>query len=153
MSRRCPLNLSPRRRYDLVRCCGVDWAERHKATGKDKEFAVSGLKSTETEWVFNRPRHGWTCFFCGETFRTPGAAELHFGAAPFAEAACRIKVEEFGLLAALRKAEAELASYRAEDSDADRAMYRMQAEHAVALRREEEKGYARGLVDQVFTNG
>jgi len=46
-----------------------------------------------------------------------------------------------------------LARYRAEDSDADRAMYRMQAEHTVALRREEEKGYLRGLVDQVFNNG
>jgi hypothetical protein len=28
-----------------------------------------------------------------------------------------------------------------------------EAAHAVALRHEEEKGYRRGLIDQVFTNG
>lgn len=53
----------------------------------------------------------------------------------------------------VREMEEQLARYRAEDSDKDREMYRMQSAHAVALRREEEKGYRRGLIDQVFTNG
>lgn len=25
------------------------------------------------------PSHGWTCFHCGETFRTIAGARLHFG--------------------------------------------------------------------------
>lgn len=52
------------------------------------------------------PAHGWTCFHCGETFTTEGAARDHFGARPEDTAACRIKAgEERGLLATLRRAE------------------------------------------------
>ena len=94
------------------------------------------------------PTHGWTCFHCGETFRTPGSARDHFGADPLKDPACLIKVgEERGLVMALRRAEAELERYRAEDSDKDRELHRMQAEHIVALRREEERGYEKGLRD------
>ena len=63
------------------------------------------------------------------------------------DAACQINT------ASVREMECQLARYRAEDSDTDRAMYRMQAEHTVALREAEEMGYRRGLVDQVFNNG
>lgn len=94
------------------------------------------------------PAHGWTCFFCGETFHTAAEARDHFGGEMISDAACRIKIsEEGGLVMALRRAEAQLARYHAEDSDTDRAMYRMQAEHDAALRRAEEKGYERGLRD------
>jgi hypothetical protein len=89
----------------------------------------------------------WRCFHCDETFSDPEDARLHFGDNCLSDAACRIGA------ASVRELERQLARYRAEDSDADRAMYRMQADHAVALRREEEKGYRRGLIDQVFTNG
>jgi len=41
----------------------------------------------------------------------------------------------------------ELIGYRAEDTELCRAMYSMAADHAEALIREEEKGYARGLAD------
>lgn len=100
---------------------------------------------TET---YTKPPHGWTCFHCGETFKTVGGARDHFGAAPIATPGCQIKVgEERGLLMALRKAEAELERYRAEDSDIQRAMYRQQAAHLIALTRAEEQGYARGLKD------
>ncbi len=93
-------------------------------------------------------RYGWTCFFCDETFTTPGEARDHFGNTPIATAGCRIKVgEERGLQMALRRAEKELASYRAEDTEKDRAYYRMKSEHDLALRRAEEAGYARGLED------
>lgn len=105
------------------------------------------------------PAHGWTCFHCGETF--PGnfagsrRARDHFGHDPLSDPACRIKAgEERGLLMALRRAEAtikeqaiELARYRIEDSDKDRLIHGLIVDHQVALRREEEKGYARGLAD------
>jgi hypothetical protein len=98
--------------------------------------------------TYEKPPTGWTCFFCGETLTTPGAARDHFGADPLADAACRIKAgEELGLVMALRRAEAELQRYRAEDSDADRRYYRQQAEHATALRRAEEAGYIKGVRD------
>lgn len=63
--------------------------------------------------TYAKPAHGWTCFHCGETFTTFGSARDHFGATPNAEPGCLIKVrlgEERGLLMALRKAEAVLAS-------------------------------------------
>lgn len=90
----------------------------------------------------------WRCFHCDEVFHTEMEARNHFGGTQDAEPACRIKVAgEFALLTALRNAEIELARYRREDSDIIRAMHSMQADHAQALRREEEKGYARGLKD------
>ena len=60
------------------------------------------------EWVYNRPRHGWMCFHCGEVFHTPGEARDHFGFSPAATPACRIKLgDERGLVMALRHAEQE----------------------------------------------
>lgn len=100
------------------------------------------------EHHYFRPPHGWTCFHCGDTFTTPGAARDHFGADPLKDPACRIKVgEERGLVMALRRAEEELERYRCEDSDADRAMAALRSDHAQALISEEEKGYARGVAD------
>jgi hypothetical protein len=62
-------------------------------------------------------RPSWTCFHCGETFTTVGAAQDHFGATPENNVGClidRVALEEGGkpergrgLLMALRKAEAE----------------------------------------------
>jgi hypothetical protein len=89
----------------------------------------------------------WRCFYCDEVFTDPDDAWVHFGDDHMSDAACQADVR------AVREMERELARYRAEDSDKDRDMYRMQAEHAAALRRAEEEGYRRGLVDQVFDNG
>lgn len=90
----------------------------------------------------------WRCFHCDEVFHTEMEARNHFGSTEVSEPACLIKAPgEFALLQALRNAEAELSRYRREDSDILRAMWSMQADHATALRREEEKGYARGLED------
>jgi len=100
--------------------------------------------------TYQKPPHGWTCFHCGETFTTPGSARDHFGGSIDAEPGCLIRVQlgdERGLLYALRQAEADLARYRNEDSDTDRAMHAMRDDHQRALLREEEKGYARGLAD------
>lgn len=93
----------------------------------------------------------WTCFHCGETFTNVGSARDHFGGSPMSDPGCFIRVqlgEERGLQMALRKAEEELERYRAEDSDKDREIARMIGDHGPALRREEEKGYARGLRDE-----
>jgi hypothetical protein len=94
------------------------------------------------------PAHGWTCFFCGDTFKTAGAAGDHFGGNMSETAACRIKFgEEMGLLMDLRRAQEELVIHRAEDTEKDREIARLQCKHAEELRRAEESGYASGLQD------
>ena len=68
-----------------------------------------------TDKQYQAPKHGWTCFFCGETFNTIGGAQDHFGASPDMMPGCKIKVElgdERGLLMALRKAEATITKLR-----------------------------------------
>lgn len=58
--------------------------------------------------TYPMPAHGWTCFHCGETFRTPGSARIHFGTTPASTPGCLIKAgEEKGLLMALRRVEDE----------------------------------------------
>jgi hypothetical protein len=83
----------------------------------------------------------WRCFHCDEVFDDETKARAHFGATDLAQPACYIGAVD------VRAMEQELARYRAEDSDLDRRYHAMQADHATALRREEEKGYARGLDD------
>lgn len=95
--------------------------------------------------TYPTPEHGWVCFHCGETF--PGtmsgqyAARLHFGASIHDEPKCQISARR------LRDMEGQLRRYREEDTDLHREIARLQSDHAIALRREEEKGYARGLRD------
>lgn len=83
----------------------------------------------------------WACFHCGEVFNDEASAALHFGTSTMQNPACSFDV------AALRETEALIRRYAEEDTDLHRELYRLQADHAVALRREEEKGYARGLRD------
>ena len=90
----------------------------------------------------------WTCFHCGETFTSELDARNHFGSHEGRMTACEIReAGEFAILRALRNVEDQLDRYRAEDSDVLLAMASMQADHAQALRREEEIGYERGLRD------
>jgi hypothetical protein len=99
----------------------------------------------------NDPK-SWRCFHCDEVFTSQIDARNHFGRDQGCETACRIKVAgEFALLQALRNAEDALARYHNEDSDILRSLWAITADHAVALRREEEKGYARGLRDARLT--
>lgn len=96
--------------------------------------------------TYPTPEHGWTCFHCGETF--PGTmaghqdARRHFGASIHDEPKCQISARR------LRDMEAQLRCYREEDTDLHREIAKLQAAHPVALRREEEKGYARGVADR-----
>jgi class 3 adenylate cyclase len=82
----------------------------------------------------------WRCFHCGVTFtkQQGNCAREHFGRDESATPVCLIR-------SAFRNAEDQLARYRNEDSDAIRAMSSMQSDRAIALRREEEKGYERWL--------
>jgi hypothetical protein len=90
----------------------------------------------------------WRCFHCDDVFRAPVDARNHFGGSESSEPACLIKAPgEFALLQAFRNAEDELGRYRNEDSDVLRVLWSTRADHAEALRREEEKGYARALED------
>ena len=107
---------------------------------------------TEAVEHYTPPEHGWTCFHCGEhfpsTFAGARAARDHFGWTPEATPACQIKAgAEGGLVQKMRRQELALARYREEDSDKDRELHAMRADHAVALRQTEEAGYERGLAD------
>lgn len=92
----------------------------------------------------------WRCFHCGDAFTKAQErwAREHFGRADGELTVCQMRIPgEHHLLSALRNAQDELARYRAEDGDLMRAIYAMSADHAGALRREEERGYEKGLAD------
>lgn len=101
----------------------------------------------DPDFAIAPPVHGWRCWHCDEVFADRNSARLHFGSTPSEEPGCIRQVSDgdLGLLRALRKAEAELARYRVEDSDKDREISRLIADHAAALRQEEERGYGRGV--------
>ncbi|CAN7302559.1 hypothetical protein LJR231_001544 [Phyllobacterium sp. LjRoot231] len=83
----------------------------------------------------------WRCFHCEEVFTDPAAARDHFGSHEVCEPICCMSAAD------VREMEREIERYRAEDSDKDREMHGMRADHARALINEEEKGYGRGLAD------
>ena len=94
----------------------------------------------------------WTCFHCDETFTTRREAKHHFGADEAETPICKVKgAGEWALLDALRKAIDERnKAWEAmghEDTDCMRALYAARVDHATALVREEERGYAKGLAD------
>ena len=92
----------------------------------------------------------WRCFHCDETFTKAQErwAREHFGTNEDALPVCQMRIPgEHHLLTALRNAQDELARYRCEDADLMRALYAQAADHASALRREEERGYEKGLAD------
>lgn len=102
--------------------------------------------------TYEKPAHGWTCFHCGETFMTVGAARNHFGFDPSSDPACRIKIgAERGLVMALRKAEADLEEMRRllhdESSEAYRLYAAQTSRHRDQLMAAEEAGYEKGLHD------
>lgn len=108
---------------------------------------------TQGKDTYTAPAHGWTCFHCGETFPPHGIhvirAREHFGTTPDYQPGCVLKLnaEDRVLLTKLRSVEAELDRYREEDTDLHRALAAKSSEMAVAVRRAEEQGYARGLED------
>jgi hypothetical protein len=53
------------------------WAKLSEAQRADILAHVQGLTSDAE--TYPAPRGGWTCFHCGENFRTAQGAALHFG--------------------------------------------------------------------------
>jgi hypothetical protein len=98
----------------------------------------------------------WRCFHCGESFTKAQErwARDHFGSSQDALPVCQMRIPgEHHLLTLLRKQEAELGSYRSEDTDLWRYLHAMEADHRQALIREEERGYAKGLADARAAEG
>lgn len=91
----------------------------------------------------------WRCFHCGEVFADKECAREHFGSDESRLPGCLLKVTsgESGLLGRVRELEAQLIPYLHETSAVENYVHHIQSEHAIALRREEEKGYNRGLRD------
>lgn len=98
----------------------------------------------------------WVCFHCGIRFTNNEAGEAeareHFGIDPNIDMPiCRIAAGDGSLVATVRRLEAELARYQAEDTDLHREIHGLKAAHASALRRAEEEGYAKGLRDAGYS--
>ena len=92
----------------------------------------------------------WRCFHCGDAFTLAQEkhARAHFGDDQDALPVCQMRLPgEYHLLNILRKQEAELRAFYAEDTELWRALYAQAADHAQALRNEEERGYAKGVAD------
>lgn len=92
----------------------------------------------------------WRCFHCDEVFTDREVAADHFGVQIDGladDVACKLNATEGLLVKMLREAQEELRQYHQEDNAAFRQFYALGADHSTALRREEEKGYARGLAD------
>lgn len=96
--------------------------------------------SRNSHETYPMPEHGWTCYYCGETFTTVGVARDHFGATPAQEPGClidyRVQYERGGvpehgrgLLIALRKAEENLERLRLanEQLDHEASLYHAQS--------------------------
>jgi len=89
----------------------------------------------------------WRCFHCNEVFTDVAEAQVHFGSDQYSTPACQLTALEGGLVRFLREQEEELRRYRSEDTASYREFYALGAEHSVKLRREEERGYAKGHED------
>lgn len=92
-------------------------------------------------------RAKWRCFHCNDVFTRRVDAAEHFGASEVEQPACEIKRHEGHLVHYIRKLEAQLASYRCDDSDIMRSMMVLESDHRQALIRAEEDGYGKGVRD------
>lgn len=113
-------------------------------SAKQSAAEIAGLRA-ELE---RQPK--WRCFHCGESFTEAQSqcAREHFGRDEGKKPVCLMRVPgENGLIAALRRAEDDLAEWRNESVPLMRAIECQAADHAQALIREEENGYAKGLKD------
>lgn len=138
-------------------------SERRIALARDVERAVIAKASQKVQGeavqytnaqIHGSKFEGWQCFHCGEIFTTVGGASDHFGADPTKEPGCLIKVkvgDERGLEMELRKVEGERDLLRFQiangTTEIENSVQEMLTNHRIALRKEEEKGYAKGLDD------
>lgn len=120
--------------------------------GRARCGAVRAGESGVSEDFYEQPKHGWTCFHCGETFKTPGSARNHFGFDPSFDPACRIKLgAERGLVSALRKSERAALeaneALHAESAEGLKALRAAEGRYREQLTAIEELGYERGVRD------
>jgi hypothetical protein len=119
-------------------------------TAATQRHAMSDRDSQPTALSSNPESLSWRCFHCSEVFTDREAAADHFGVQIDGcadDVACKLNATDGLLLKMLREAQQELRLYHQEDNAAFRQFYVLGCDHATALRREEEKGYARGLED------
>lgn len=91
-------------------------------------------------------RRRWRCFHCDEVFTSHRLAAEHFGDEAYSAPACQIGGLR-PLVTMIRDQERQLRAYRSEDTSLLRALWSIESDHSRALRREEERGYERGLRD------
>lgn len=130
--------------------CPYNDESTERVTNADLEQAEKDmLDSIRTDALALPPENGpaapqeWRCFHCGEAFTDARFAALHFGGSERQNPVCSIDAAEY------RAMEQRMIRYNEEDSDLHRDIYGLQARHATELRREEERGYARGLTDAI----
>jgi hypothetical protein len=97
--------------------------------------------------TLDQPQEAWKCFHCSETFTDPEAAKVHFGEELGSTPGCKLNALEGGLLKIVRDQEEELRQFRREEMASYREFYSLGADHSLALVREEQKGYDKGLAD------
>lgn len=83
----------------------IDSAKRHDSAREVGD-------EHEPDGTYPAPRHGWTCFHCGETFGNPNLARAHFGEMPTNEVAC-VMISERGMLYTMRAIEMQRDEVRA----------------------------------------
>lgn len=120
--------------------CGFKRSRRgtyvNPAIARDwKWFQLGGISATQPH------SPAWRCFHCDECFTTPDAAMEHFGRTERQSPACQIDIAEY------RAMEQRMLAYTQEDADIHREMNARLSDHQLALVREEERGYSRGLAD------
>ena len=83
----------------------------------------------------------WRCFHCCEEFSDRESAAAHFGSYVSSYPICQVDAAKY------REMEAEVESWRAENTPLQKEVHVLQARVVSAARKAEEEGYARGLRD------
>lgn len=83
----------------------------------------------------------WRCFHCGEEFVDRNEAYKHFGETSDSSSICQLPAEE------IRQMEADLCSYRLEDTELHRKIWSISAEKIEEVKKAEDAGYAKGVSD------
>ena len=121
-----------------------------------EELRLHGLNGDMLLALLDRAKRAeadksWRCFHCDEVFITKESAMAHFGKYDGSLTACELSKVDGGLAVTVRRLEDELGRYYVEDSDMDRKLNGIFADHRQALIREEEIGFAKGLAAREAT--
>lgn len=95
--------------------------------------------------IGDAPAIEWRCFHCDEVFADQSSAAIHFGTHVRHYPVCTIDAAKY------REMELLVERHQEEDGPIHRLMHRQASEHAQALRRAEEAGYAKALKDTNYT--